>query len=487
MKTWRVFLVSTWLLVAGCTTVNEFAPPALLTTAGTAPEPATLHHWWERFGDAQLNTYVEQALTHNRQIDAARAAVREASASRRAARSAFLPTVNAEGGYTWQEQSINSPAGAGPLIGAGIIDRDIEFWSAGLEGRWDLDLFSGTRRLNDVARARAEQSIAARDAVALGVVAETASALFELRGAVARRAIVERNIAVQSETLDIIEKRVAIGLSRALDALRARGQLETTRAALPTLEAAIRAATYRLSVLTNNPVSRMTSLPASLLADATLPALPATLPESVPAGFLRERPDVAAAERELMARAAELGVARAQFYPQLWLGASAGLESGSLSDLARGDSRIVGLAPRLSLPIFQGGRLRARRDVALARAERAYADLEQILLQSQADAHTALALVNAESATLRHATIAADVSAQAQDIARGLYDRGLGDFLSLLDAQREQLRAEDAALQSATRLRLQLVRLYTTLGGDARRLLASSQKVAQLGLHLAPP
>lgn len=458
-------------LLHGCAVGPDYAPSADYAVVVAATQPASLARWWERFDDEDLNGHIELALANNLELDAARAAVREARASRAVARSALWPSLNAEAGYTWSQQSINSPTGAGPLIGAGLVDRDVEFWSSSLNGRWDADLFGATRRLDEAARAAVQQGIAARDAVALGVVAETASAWFELRGASARREKVERNAQLQRESLQIIEGRARAGLSRELDALRARAQLEATLAALPPLDASIRASAYRLSVLTGATLDAVATAPERIAPSSALPPVPDRLPTQVAAGFLRERPDVAAAERHLAARVAELGVAEASFYPQLYLQASAGLESASLSDLASGDSRVLGLAPRISLPIFQGGRLRANRRAAMARADAAYANLQQVLLAGMAEAHTGLALVDGELKTLRHVSASARASHDAEHIARLLYERGLGDYLALLDAQRQLAEREDHQVQVETRLRLQLVRLYTALGGDARNLL----------------
>ncbi|MFK7885516.1 MAG: efflux transporter outer membrane subunit [Gammaproteobacteria bacterium] len=476
---WRgPLFVVTLLALGGCAAGPDYVPPKSYQSIEQAP--LNLSKWWERFGDAQLNAQVERALQSNYDIVAARATVREARAQRDVARSAFLPSVNLESGYTFADQSINSPAGAGPLISAGLIDRDVEFWSSTLSGRWDLDLFGGTRRLNEAARARVQQSIAARDAVALGVVAETVSAWFELRGALARRANFRNNLTLQSQSLEIIEKRVAIGLARDLDALRARGQREAVASVLPTLDAAIDAAARRLAVLGGRPLDSMTANADLLGADGVFAALSFDDVPSVPAASLRARPDVAAAERNLAAVVAELGVSEAAFFPKLWIGASAGLESASLADLVQGNSRVLGLAPRLSLPIFQGGRLRANQRAARARADAAYADLENVLLAGLAEAHSARAAVDGQRQSLQHLRASAAASARAQGIAQGLYDRGLGDFLSLLDAQRERIARDDEVVQAQTRLRLELVRLFTSLGGDASQLLAIETASATL-------
>ncbi len=473
----RVSLIVTALtILAGCAAGPDYVASESYRAVSVAEPAPSIANWWERFDDPRLNALVERALQNNYDIAAARARVREARAQRAVAWSALLPSANLESGYTFAEQSINSPAGAGPLIGAGLVDRDVEFWTSTLSTRWDLDLFGGNRRMDEAARARVQQSIAQRDAVALGVVAETVSAWFELRGAQARRNNFARDLELQTSALEIIEKRVAIGLARDLDALRAKGQREAVASILPTLDAGIDAAARRLAVLTAQPLDLLVATESPMLNERSdvrgrLRALNIEELPEVFAAALRARPDVAAAERNLAAVVAELGVAEAAFYPQLWLDASVAFESASLSDLAQGNSRALGLAPRLSLPVFQGGRLRANRRAALARADAAYADLENVLLAGLADAGSARAAAVGQRASLQHLRVSAAASREAQNIAQGLYDRGLGGYLGLLDARRERIARDDEVVQAQTRLRLQLVRLFTALGGDASRLL----------------
>ncbi|MEO1574959.1 MAG: efflux transporter outer membrane subunit [Pseudomonadota bacterium] len=421
--------------------------------------------------DDETDAVVEEALTHNRRIASARAAVRDASARRRVARAGLLPAAGFEGGYTFADQSINSPAGAGPLIGAGIVDRDIEFWNGTVSAQWDLDLFGGARRLDEAARARVQQSIAARDAVALGVVAETVAAWIELNGALARFERVSANVEAQQRTVDIIERQANVGLARPLDALRAASQRDATASTLPTLQASIDAAAWRLGVLTGRSIDELAASADTRGADGALNDLSQIDLPAVDAAYLRQRPDIAAAERNLAAAVAEVGVSEASFWPQIWLTGSVGLESASLGDLAQGNSRALGLAPRLSLPLFQGGALRAGRDAALARADVAYRDLEEILAASFAEARSAARQVDGARAALAQLQTAVEAAQEAENIAAKRFELGLGSFLGLLDAQRERLRLEEQLIATNTQFRLAISRLFTSLGGDAPALL----------------
>ncbi len=469
-KTTAMVLAVTGLL-HGCTVGPDYRPSETYQALVELPAPDDLSKWWTQFDDDALNAVVGDALAHNRRIASARASVREASSQRRVARAGLLPSVSADGSYTFADQSINSPAGAGPLIGAGIVDRDIEFWNGTVSAAWDLDLFGGTRRLNEAARARVQQSVAARDAVALGVVAETVAAWFELNGAIARLARVRDNVAAQQRTVSIIERQANVGLARPLDALRAASQRDATASTVPTLQAAVDAAAWRLAVLTGRTLDQLLPSADRLGATGQFATIDTLALPQVTAAYLRQRPDVAAAERNLAAAVADVGVSTASFWPQVWLAGSVGLESGSLGDLAQGNSRALGLAPRVSLPLFQGGRLRAGRDAALARADMAYQDLEEVLVAAYADALSAARQADGERTALVRLQAAVRAAQDAENIAVRRYELGLGRFLELLDAQRERLRLEEQLVAADTRLRLSISRLYTSLGGNAPALL----------------
>ena len=197
-----------------------------------------------------LEALLESAVVHNREIGIAMTRVQEARASRRAARSAFWPGLGFSGSYTQFEQSIESPGAGGTLIDAGLIDRDVEFYTSGLDASWELDVFGGTRRRAEAANARLATAVAEQSSVVLSVLSETASAYFERRGAEARLAIATSNIASQARTLDVTRQKVEAGLARRIDGLRASAQLDVARAQVPSLRAALRASTYRLGVLT---------------------------------------------------------------------------------------------------------------------------------------------------------------------------------------------------------------------------------------------
>jgi multidrug efflux system outer membrane protein len=456
------------LLVSGCAvgpdyTSREPDVAAEWVDSGALAAPESVPgQWWRMLGDPELDELLRKAAASNLDIGIARTRIEQARAVRGIARSAFWPQAELDARYTNFEQSIESPGAGGTLIDAGLIPRDVDFYTASLDASWELDLFGGRRREAEAAAARLQSAIAEAEAVRLSVLSETATAYFEMRGAEERLAIARRNLASQARTLELTRRKVESGLARRIDELRAEAQWNAARARLPSLAAAMRAANYRLAVLT----AERPEAPAGTAPDGpSLPPSPGAVPVGMRADVLRRRPDVQAAERALAAATAEVGVAKADFFPRLVLSASYGFEAEEAGDIGSGRARTTALVPFVRWPLFQGGRLRANLEGADARALAAALQYEKAILQALADAESAIAAYSEENSTLARLDAAADASAEAADIAQRLYEQGLTDFLTVLDAQRRRDEAADALAQSHTRVLLNLARLYKSLGG----------------------
>ncbi|WP_405232222.1 efflux transporter outer membrane subunit [Lentisalinibacter salinarum] len=452
--------------LAGCAVGPDYEPPEsdggewLAPPDGVTTESLPAE-WWSLLEQPEIGGHVEAALAENRDLRAAVARVEEARALRGVAAAALWPRLDAEGSYTWYEQSLNSPGAASQIISAGLASRDGEFYNARLDASWELDLFGASRRRLEAADAGSAAAAAAAAGTALSVVAETVSAWIEYRGARKRLAVTRRSVDAQAETLELTRSKVEIGLARELDALRAEAELRSTRARLPALQAAAAASADRLAVLTGRTPGEVR---AALAGELALPDSPASLPVGLRAEILRRRPDVIAAERELAAATAEVGGATAAFFPRLVLGASGGFEAGDVSDLATGDSRTLGIVPFLRWPVFQGGRLRAELRAAEARERAALARYEGAVLRALADAESALAAWAGERGTLAELRQASAAAAEAADIAARLYEQGLGDFLTVLDAERRLAETDDERVRAEIRALLALVRVYKALG-----------------------
>ena len=467
--TWKTaYLCCVALVVSGCAVGSDYvAPEYVVDTDWVGPvadDPSAdvPERWWARFEDDVLNDHLERAALQNLDIKTATARIDEARALRGVARSAFWPQVGLAASLTQFEQSIDSPSGAGALISAGIAERDIDFYNASLDASWEIDLFGGTRRRAEEANANLEGTIAEREAVRLSALAETAGAYFELRGSQQRLAIVGSNIAAQQRTLELTRRKVDAGLGRKIDQLRAEAQLDAIAAEVPALRAAIRASTYRLGVLTGRRPEEMAD---QVAASGTLPAAPRVIPVGLRADLLKRRPDIVAAERQLAAAAAATNVAKTDFFPRLILNASYGFEAESFDDIGSSDARTTALVPFVSWPVFQGGRLRANLERAEARTLQAAFQYEKAVLAALADAESVIIAYTEELRSFERLDSAAEASREAASIAQQLYENGLADFLTVLDADQRRDQAEDQRAQSHTRLMLNVVRVYKALGG----------------------
>ncbi len=422
--------------------------------------------WWNAFDDPVLNELIERSISNGFDVRKSQARLREAQAVGRQVRSALWPTVSATGSYTWTEQSVNSPSGPSSLIQAGFIDRDLEFWGADLGAQWDVDLFGANRFANRSALAQIETSRAVIRGVALATIARVALGYVQYNAINQRLRILTDTVASQSDSLDVLRKMLAIGLESQLNIDRAAGQLAANRAGLPTLTAQRRQAVFQLVLLTGQETGKDVAELESVLSKARELASADMAPAmGVKSDLLTRRPDVAVAQYQLFSAGAEVGQAKAELLPKLVIGASSGYSSGSTSTLFDSASRALAVAPSVTMPLFNRGRLKAAREAAYARYDFALAHYEQTVLNAFIDAETQWLNLNATRESAQFLDDSARNNRAAFERARKLYDRGLLSYLEVLDAQRQQLSAEDAAVQGKARLDLALVQLYVSLGG----------------------
>ncbi len=461
----RVFwIVVPTLALMGCAVGPDYIAPdlpterAMLTSGATDAVDAA---FWRNEGYDDLATLVEQALANNKDVDAALARVREAQAGLVAARGTRLPAIAADARYTAFEQSIRSPQSAGPLIAAGVIPRDGEFYTTSLQASWEIDLFGLRRRQIEASQARLLAQTEQARAVALQVTAQTVIAYADWQSFSMRAAVADRNVALQQETLDIISGKVRLGLSRRLDQVRAESALAQLQAQVPQLQAAAVAARQRLAVLLGTTADTL-----KLTSSESLLRAPSNIAIGTQSELLRRRPDVAIAERLLAAATADQGAAVAAMFPQLTLTASGGFEAPGISELSSGEARTTGIVPFVRWPLFQGRRLRAARDAADARQQQALAEYEQTVLQAIADTESAIAAQRAAHDALARVNAATDAAREAEQLANKLYQQGLVDYLTLLDAQRQLALLDDALLVSKNTVMLSAARLYSALGGS---------------------
>lgn len=453
------------LLLSACSLAPDFHRPdlpvpaawdATLSSVVQADGAAWGDMGWKAFFlDQGLQGLIQTALEYNRDlrvavlnIDAARAAYRVTEAD-------LLPRVDAGLSETAQRtpqalsQSIPKAARVGHQYNANLAVTAFE-----------IDLFGRLRSLNQQALETYLATEAARDATRIALIAEVANAYVTLLGDRAQLSLAERTLETRLRALDLIERRIDVGMSNALDRAQARTAVESARTSLARYNRLVEQDRNALQLLVGTPVAGG-SLPATLDGMALVDDLPVGLPSEV----LLKRPDVLQAEHALKAANANIGAARAAFFPRISLTAMFGLASPALNNLFEVDSRAWSFAPSVTVPIFDAGRneatlaaSNANRDIAVARYEKAI----QSAFREVSDGLVARRTLEDQAVAQKALVDTAGTSLRLSD-AR--YRQGVDNYLAVLDAERTLYDAQQNQIQVKVQRLSNLVSLYKALGG----------------------
>jgi NodT family efflux transporter outer membrane factor (OMF) lipoprotein len=449
------------LLLGGCTAVGpNYAPPRpdlpkqwSETTGLSVPAgDAALNEWWTLFGDPILDSLVRRTIAANQDLRIAETRIREARAQRQVVGAAQSPALGASATATHSQSYANTAAGAARG----------ELFQTGFDADWELDIFGRVRRSVEAADAAVASSVEARRDLQVSLLAEVARNYLELRGSQQRLALARGNLVNLQETVKLIEKRLAIGLSSELELEQAKNQLYSNQSLLPGFETQIAMAMHRLALLIGQPPQ---ALVAELTPETALPATPPEIPVSLPSDLLRRRPDIRQAERDLAAATAQVGVATADLFPRFSLAALAGLESTSLSDLVSSGSRFWSIGPTVMWSLFDGGKIRAGIESSKAQHERARIGYEKTVLTALTEVEDALIAYNRESQTRQDLAAAFTAAQRASTLAREQFKLGLIDFLNVLASEYALRQSHDQLLQSDQRQATAMVGLFKALGG----------------------
>jgi multidrug efflux system outer membrane protein len=436
------------------------APPAgePATSTADAGTVATLAAWdigWrDFFVDARLQQLIAQALANNRDLRVAVLNIQLASAQYRVQRSNLMPAINASGGYTKEKL---------PAVETGLPYSVTEsFYQVGVGvSSFELDLFGRVRSLTHAALEQYLAEEQARRSAQLSLIASIAEAFLTLASDRELQRLAEQTLKSQEDSFELTQKRHAIGAVSALDLAQAQTTVESARADAARYEGNVAQDIDALALLVGAPVDPAL-LPQEFDGTTTgLQALPAGLPSTV----LLRRPDVLQAEHVLRSASADIGAARAAFFPTISLTGSLGSASPALSGLFKSGTGSWSFTPQATLPLFHGGELvgnlsiaRTNRDIALAQYEKAI----QSGFREVADA-LALTVTLERQRQAQEALV--DASRRSYDLSQRRYKTGTDSYLTLLDAQRSFYGAQQGLI--ATRLALQnnRVTLYKALGG----------------------
>jgi NodT family efflux transporter outer membrane factor (OMF) lipoprotein len=417
----------------------------------THPDPETLASWWNIFEDHELSVLVERAAYGNLNLQIARSRILEARALRGISMAGLFPAVDAAATAA-KQRTHQASEGA----------RELDFYTAGFDAGWEIDIFGGVRRSIEASRADIEALQENLHDVLISLMAEVALNYMEVRTFQARLDVIKANVSGQQETHDLNRSRFDAGIIDELALQESIRTLESSRSNIPALEAGLSAARNRLAVLLGIPPGELAQ---ELTERKPIPVIPVTVAVGIPAETLRRRPDVRRAERILAARTARIGVATADLYPRFRLFGTIGLESIDSGDFFDWDSRFWSIGPSISWRIFDAGAIRQNIEVQTARQEQALIEYQATILDAMEEVENALVAYAKEQVRrdgLAKAVVAAE---RAEMLARNRYEAGLVGYFNVLDTQRSLLVLQDQLNQSDGAVVSNLVRLYKALGG----------------------
>jgi len=447
--------------LSGCAVGPNYVRPKTPVAAqfagaepGVYSSQRTQTEFWKQFDDPTLDQLVGDALTANYDLRIAVGRLVQARALRNQSRFDLAPTVTASGGYTKQR----TPAIENPF---GEADTT-RLYNAGFDATWELDFFGGVRRSIQARNAELQGEVANLHDAQVSVIAEVARNYFELRGEQTQLAVARANVKNQEQVLQLTQAQRSAGSGTDLDVARAQAQLSTTLSTIGPLEAAVSRSIHRLGVLTGRDPDALT---AALGAPHELPPLPHIVPVGNPEEMLRRRPDIRAAEHNLEASTDLVGVAISNLFPKVTFTGSFGFAAATPAGFGTAGSRSYMIGPGISWPAFDLGRVHQQVLGARAGAVIALDQYHGTVLNALEETEDALVTHARDRDRLKHAQDAASASATAARLAKIRYQGGMVDFLSVLDAERTELQAEDALARDRTKAATSLIAVYKALGG----------------------
>jgi NodT family efflux transporter outer membrane factor (OMF) lipoprotein len=479
----RALVLFAALAVAACTVGPDFHPPAVDVpatwkdpSANTAGGSVTPHadpdpRWWRAFNDPTLDSLIDRAAAGNISFQQTIYRIAEARAQEQAQRAAGLPSLKGTGGYTREKLGATgifagggiAQTGAASELGAiSSLTQPIDFYQAGFDASWELDLFGKIRRSVEQAGAQTQEQIENRNDSLVSLEAEVARTYLQLRANQALLRTTHDAAQAQADTLRITQVRRRQGLASQLDVDQALSRLTQTQSQLPQFQQQAEQSMNTLAVLTGQQPG---ALDTELATEHPIPSIPPGIPISLPATLVRRRPDIRNAEATLHAATANIGIAVAQLYPDISLSGEVGRSALQFGALSNWSSTFYQFGPNISLPIFQGGQLRA--NVRLANAQQAEAALgyRQTVLSALQDVENNLVALRNDRARQRSLDQSVTIANNQLAVAQDRYRNGLAAFLDVLDAETTFINAQQDAIRGRLQLALDVAALYKAIGG----------------------
>jgi NodT family efflux transporter outer membrane factor (OMF) lipoprotein len=443
-------------------------------------------NWWKLFGDTQLTALEGQIAGANLNLAVLSRRFSQARAQVGLAQSSLFPQLGANGSYSRELLSQNGvialfPTGGGGNSSFGSLGSSanglggtvgaipnttaippFNLYQGGFDASWEIDIWGRIRRGVEASKANLQAAADNVRGSLISTQAELARDYIQLRGAQRNLEITRENLDSAQQSLKLTRERAATGLTNDLDVAQAQAEVATVAAQLPGLQQQESLMINAISLLMGAPPR---ALQSELIDAKPIPPVPPLVPVGLPAQLVRRRPDIRAAEAQLHAATAQIGVATAAFFPDVSITGSFGFQSLMLSNLASWRSAQYGVGPQFTLPIFQGGQLVSTLHLRQQMQQEAAVNYQQVVLQSLHDVDNALTAYHAEQQRRDQLQLAVDANQRALKLARERYIQGISTFLDVLQAQRDLLATQQQLTDSTSTVSTDLVALYKALGG----------------------
>ncbi len=465
----RMFGWLPWVVLAGCAPVGpdhrapEMNLPASFSRGGVewqrsdAGKKPRAEAWWKRFGDGELNDLVDRALTGNQDLAASAARLRQAREMSQAARSRYFPNIDL-GGTTRRSKSLfRGPGGGANLTNTFSIPVDLSY---------EVDVWGKVRRQVESAKAGEDAALELLHAQRLTVAGEVAQTYWALRAVDTNRELIARTLEIRRHALKLLTQSKQTGTISGLDLARAETELSTALAESVSLDQSRVELVNALAVLTGVPATGMQVGAGEGSSNRTVLPQPPVIPGAVPSRLLMQRPDIRAAERQVAAANAEIGVAAAAYYPSISIGLSSGYDAMRAADLLKASSLVWSLGSSATVPVLDRKWLNAQHGAAVAAHQAASAEYRQTVLDAIREVENALqltALLEKRQSAQDQAVVSAR---KAFDLSTKRFQSGLASFLDVVDAERTRLDSERAANDVRAERLAVAVSLAKALGGE---------------------
>jgi multidrug efflux system outer membrane protein len=437
----------------------EMNPPAQFRGVAAAAPPESLADvpWWQVFEDPALQALIRESLANNLDLKLAAARVMESRALAGVAKSYLYPTVGIGFAYVGEQKSRL----AEPDLPENVV-KDVVYNNWPLTGSlsWEIDLFGRIRKESDAAVARWLATEEGRRAVLVTLVADVSATYFYLQELEHEIAIAKRTVLLNDETVTYYRRRLDGGVSNRLELNQAIANRAITASTIPDLELQFSIAENALSVLLGR-------APGALVRGKALndQQMPPRVPAGLPARLLERRPDVVQAEQQLIAANADIGAAKALFYPTISLTGTLGSVSGSLSNILRPDAIIWSIGAGIFQPLFNGNRIKRNYEAAQARFDQALAIYQRAALNAYREVADSLVTIEKLEQQRQELVPGVEALRDAVQLSRSRYDNGLSTYLEVLVAD-QQLFQQELQLAQVRGAQLRAVsQLYRSLGG----------------------